>query len=341
MEPEKTERISSLTLSLSPSGMGVSDRPRPTERPGKGRSLLMLPDDFTVIDTETTGLSWADGGDIIEFAAIRVRDGKPVETFQTLINPGYDLSPFTEDLTGITDEMLRGAPKTEEAIPLIFDFIGDDIVLAHNAHFDVNFLYDTAASCGLTFQNDFVDTLRLAIRAFPEMKHRKLHNLVSKFKLNVSDLDSHRALDDCKMLLRCYAPLKAVLLDKYKTEKNLGCVSDYRFSQTVPSPGAENNPVTPAAGKNFVFTGKLDSMARSEAAQIAVNYGGKVEDGVTKKTNFLVLGSTDYCSSLNGAKSSKQLKAEKLIAEGQDLVIITEAEFLEMTLYFNPENEDL
>lgn len=333
MEPEKN-------VSFDPFAFYQIDRPRPTERPGKGRSLLMLPDDFTVIDTETTGLSWATG-DIIEFAAIRVRDGKPVETFQTLINPGYDLSPFTEDLTGITDEMLRGAPTTEEAIPLIFDFLSDDIVMAHNAHFDVNFLYDTAASCGLTFQNDFVDTLRLAIRAFPEMKHRKLHNLVSKFKINVSGLDSHRALDDCKALLRCYAPLKSVLLDKYKTEKNLGCVSDYRFSQTVPSPGAENNPVTPAAGKNFVFTGKLDSMARSEAAQIAVNFGGKVEDGVTKKTNFLVLGSTDYCSSLNGAKSSKQLKAEKLIAEGQDLAIITEAEFLEMTLYFNPEPEDL
>lgn len=333
MEPEKN-------VPVDPFAFYQIDRPRPTERPGKGRSLLMLPDDFTVIDTETTGLSWATG-DIIEFAAIRVRDGKPVETFQTLINPGYDLSFFTEDLTGIKTEMLRGAPTTEEAIPRIFDFIGDDIVMAHNAHFDVNFLYDTAASCGLTFQNDFVDTLRLAIRAFPEMQHRKLHNLVSKFKLSVSDLDSHRALDDCKMLLRCYAPLRAVLLEKYKSENNLGCVSDYRFSQTAPTPGAENNPVTPAAGKNFVFTGKLDSMARSEAAQIAVNYGGKVEDGVTKKTNFLVLGSTDYCSSLNGAKSSKQLKAEKLIAEGQDLVIITEAEFLEMTLYFNPEPEDL
>nr|DAE48705.1 MAG TPA: DNA polymerase III subunit alpha [Caudoviricetes sp.] len=340
MGPEKTEHISSLTLSLSPSGMDVSDRPHPTDRPGKGRSLLMLPDNFTVFDTETTGLSWTTG-DIIEFAAIRIRDGKPVETFQTFINPGYDLSPFTEDLTGITDKMLRDAPKAEEALPLIFDFLGDDIVMAHNAHFDVNFLYDSAAPYGLTFQNDFVDTLRLAIRAFPEMKHRKLHNLVSKFKIDVSGLDAHRALDDCKMLLRCYAPLKAVLIEKYKSEKNLSCMSGYRFSQTVPTPGAENNPITPAAGKIFVFTGKLDSMTRSEAAQIAVNYGGKVEDGVTKRTNYLVLGSTDYCSSLNGAKSSKQFKTEKLIAEGQDLVIITEAEFLEMTLYFNPENEDL
>lgn len=335
MEPEKNDLLQYL-----PHGYQITGRPLPAERPGKGRSLLMLPDDFTIIDTETTAFNWSDG-DIIEFAAIRVRNGNPVETFQTLINPNYKISFSTTGLTGITNEMLCGAPTTEEAIPLIFDFIGDDIVLAHNAHFDVNFLYDTAASCGLTFQNDFVDTLRLAIRAFPEMKHRKLHNLVSKFKLNVSGLDPHRALDDCKMLLRCYAPLKAVLIEKYKSEKNLSCMSSYRFSQTVPTPGAENNPVTPAAGKNFVFTGKLDSMARSEAAQIAVNFGGKVEDGVTKKTNFLVLGSTDYCSSLNGAKSSKQLKAEKLIAEGQDLVIITEAEFLEMTLYFNPENEDL
>ena len=101
-----------------------------TDRPGKGQSLLCLPRDYTVVDTETTGLS-SEACSLIEVSALRVRGGQVQEEFSTLIRPpwrevekqgewtmGY-VDDFIQGLTGITDEMLEGAPQPEDALPQV------------------------------------------------------------------------------------------------------------------------------------------------------------------------------------------------------------------------------
>ena len=88
----------------------------------------------------------------------------------------------------------------------------------------------------------------------------------------------------------------------------------------------------PLYGKVCVFTGKLELMSREQAAQLVVNLGGTCGNGVTKKTNYLILGNNDYCSTIKDGKSSKQKKAEQLILSGQDLQIIPEDVFYELVL---------
>ena len=86
----------------------------------------------------------------------------------------------------------------------------------------------------------------------------------------------------------------------------------------------------PLFGKTCVFTGTLEKMARKDAMQIVVDLGGLVGNSVTKKTNYLILGNNDYCSSIKGGKSSKQKKAESLKLAGNDIEIISENVFYDM-----------
>jgi DNA polymerase-3 subunit epsilon len=79
-----------------------------------------------------------------------------------------------------------------------------------------------------------------------------------------------------------------------------------------------------------VFTGKLEKFTRKEAMQIVADLGGINEDGITKKTNFLILGNNDYCSTIKDGKSNKQKKAEQYILNGQDIVIVPETVFHDM-----------
>lgn len=81
-----------------------------------------------------------------------------------------------------------------------------------------------------------------------------------------------------------------------------------------------------------VFTGTLDKMQRKEAMQLIADLGGIPGDGVTKKTNYLILGNNDYCKTIKDGKSSKQKKAEKMILEGADLQIVPEAVFYDIVL---------
>lgn len=111
------------------------------KRPNKGKSLLVFPDDYTVIDIETTGLDPLFD-DIIEIAGIKYRENKEIERFQSLINPGRKIGDFIVELTGITNEMLLDAPSIETVLPRFLEFVGNDTIVGHNVHFDINFIYD-------------------------------------------------------------------------------------------------------------------------------------------------------------------------------------------------------
>src|SRR5262249_21157693 len=95
--------------------------------------------DFVVLDTETTGLR--PGPDrVIEVAAVRVRNGEIVDSFQSLINPGRPLPPFIVRFTGISQDMLQDAPMAREVMPDLLQFIDGAILVGHNLGFDLNFL---------------------------------------------------------------------------------------------------------------------------------------------------------------------------------------------------------
>ena len=178
----------------------------PTARPYKGKSLLTALSDFTVVDIETTGLSPRHAS-IIEVGAIRFRNDRPVDEVSLFINPGFSIPWGITALTGITDDDLFCAPPIEDVLPYFLDFVGSDVVLGHNVNFDVNFLYDKALYLGLSpVANDFVDTMRLSRRLFPEHRYHKLSDLVERF--GIEQPTAHRALADCYTTAACYQYMK-------------------------------------------------------------------------------------------------------------------------------------
>ena len=181
----------------------------PTARPYKGQSLLLALDDYTAVDIETTGLS-PRYSSIIELGALKVRRGRQVDEVSLLVDPGFALPPGITALTGITDDMLWTAPGLGDVLPYFLDFVGGDVILGHNVNFDVNFLYDKALSIGLApVGNDFVDTMRLSRKLFPEHKHHRLCDLAER--LAVTPDAAHRALADCYTAAACYERMKPLI----------------------------------------------------------------------------------------------------------------------------------
>ncbi len=297
----------------------------------KGNNLIELPSDYTVIDTETTGLDPVFD-EIIEIGAIKVRNNEIVDQYQTLLKPEEFVPEFITELTGITNEMLENAPKIESILPGFIEFIQDDILLGHNIHFDINFLYDYIEDVlNLEFSNDFVDLLRLARKVYPEFENHKLATVGKNLNLDISG--SHRSIKDCMITHKSFQLLKAKVNNDIDTLKSL-------WSSYTNSGWTDLTKIKADVGsfkedhlfyaKNCVFTGKLEKMARTEAAQCVANIGGICQNGVTMATNFLILGNFDYSSNIKGNKSSKLKKAERYILAGQDLQILSEDVFYDL-----------
>lgn len=214
----------------------------------KGRSLIEFPENYTIIDIETTGLSPKDDS-IIDLGACKVRNGKIVDRFSQLVNPGFPISVFIEDLTGITNDMLSCAPPIETALENFFNFVGDDILVGHNVNFDINFIYDNAERCfSKLFQNDFVDTLRISRRLFPDFPNHKLETLIKKFNINA--IQEHRALSDCNITYDCFQYMKQYCVDcnvnpaelRSRKTPNPSCDNTiYNFSSTLSTTTIETN----------------------------------------------------------------------------------------------------
>lgn len=179
------------------------------ERKFKGQSLFEFPSDYTVVDIETTGLS-AGVCEIIEVSAIKVRGGGIADTFSSLIKPDEPIGWFITDLTGITNEMVADAPEAADVLGRFYDFVGKDIIIGHNVNFDINFLYDKLwLHNGLVLDNSFVDTLRLARKALPQLRNHKQTTIAEYYGL--STVGAHRALRDCEICNQCYINLKKEL----------------------------------------------------------------------------------------------------------------------------------
>ncbi|MEY4361907.1 MAG: putative polymerase epsilon subunit [Actinomycetota bacterium] len=150
---------------------------------------------FCVIDLETTG-GQADSDRITEIGAVKYRGGECLGTFQTLVNPGCAIPPFITILTGITESMVLPAPPIESVLPSLLHFIGDSVLVAHNARFDVGFINANLIRTDREpLTNVVIDTVPLARRLVrDEVPDCKLGTLASRLRL--AHQPNHRALDD-------------------------------------------------------------------------------------------------------------------------------------------------
>ena len=178
----------------------------------KGDKNISLDAEFVAFDLETTGLS--DRTDrIIEIGAVRMKNGKEVERFQTFVDPESTLRKEITDLTGITNEMLVGAPKLREIFPKFMEFVGDSILVAHNADFDTGFIRAACVQLGIPYTFTSVDTLVLSQNLMPQLSRHKL-NLVAD-ALSLPEFQHHRAADD--------AVICGLIMDRHvQTLKDMG-----------------------------------------------------------------------------------------------------------------------
>ena len=296
----------------------------------KGKSIIAFPDNYVVIDLETTGLDPCYS-EIIEISAVKYSNGVKVSTFSQLVRPEYPVDDFITNLTGITNDMLQNASMICDVLPHFLSFVSDSILVGHNVNFDVNFIYDNCELLHLPqFTNDFIDTMRIARKLFPDLKNHKLVTLASS--LGVSYENIHRSLSDCEATACVYDLMRTAVYEKYGTCEDFSKKSGYKKTSAgdIVAQTSNFDVENPLYGKVCCFTGALDHFSRKDAMQLVTNLGGVCSDNVTKKTNYLILGNTDYCRNVKGDKTSKMKKAEKAMLSSQDIQIISENIFYEM-----------
>ena len=156
----------------------------------KGQDLEGI---YVVFDIETTGFS-AVTDRIIEIGAVKVEDGKITDKFSTFVNPKRPIPFRITELTGITDEMVIGSPDIETILPRFIEFIGDAVLVAHNASFDVGFIEQNCKRQKIETDFTYVDTVALARVLLPALNRFKLDTVAKA--LNISLENHHRAVDD-------------------------------------------------------------------------------------------------------------------------------------------------
>ena len=166
-----------------------------------------------VLDIETTGLDYKRER-IIEFAAIRLENGKEVARYETLINPKQHIRKSSMQIHGITEEMVENEPLEEEVIDDILNFIGDYTIVGHNVIFDFSFLNEASLRHkNKPLVNHRVDSQFLYKEVFPDEECPNLDNLSARFGLCVEN--RHRAMGDTEVLAKVYPKLKKLYEKKY------------------------------------------------------------------------------------------------------------------------------
>ena len=149
--------------------------------------------EFVAFDLETTGLS-PKNDKIIEIGAVVMKGGKEIARYQTFVDPHQKLLKETTELTGITDEMLLGAPTIQKVLPEFLEFVGDRILVAHNADFDTAFIREACKKLGYEYPFTSADTLVLSQNLMTKLNRHKL-NIVAA-ALSLPEFNHHRAADD-------------------------------------------------------------------------------------------------------------------------------------------------
>ncbi|MEG1993091.1 MAG: exonuclease domain-containing protein, partial [Acetivibrio sp.] len=287
------------------------------KRDNIGEFLLDFPENYTIIDLETSGLDF-DTNYIIEVAALKIRNGKEIARFETLVHPPLIVEEMIESLTGITNQMLRTAPVFSTIAESLWVFLENEVLVGHHVDFDITFLYDGFAASGYpAFSNFFVDTLPISQKLFPELIHHRLSDMAAYYQIDTAN--AHRAMADCYMNFHVFEKMKASIIKAYSSFSNFSEQFDTlkkRIRSAAITASCSSFDCThPLYQKNCVITGALRSLSRKEALTKIANWGGINQDKLNTLTDILIVGNTDYCDLLTDL-SKKQKKALRLIDEG-------------------------
>ena len=174
----------------------------------KGQSIDTT---YCVLDLETTGFS-ATTEKITEIGIMKFKDGEVIDSFSCFVNPEKHIPQRVSEVTNITDDMVKDAETIDKVFPKMLEFLGDSVIVAHNAGFDVGFLKQNAKRLGYDFDYTYLDTLSLAKDLFPDYKKYKLGKIAENLGIKVEV--AHRALDDVDTTVKVFRVMLKMLKER-------------------------------------------------------------------------------------------------------------------------------
>jgi len=185
--------------------------------------------DFVVVDVEATGAKMPPNR-LIELGAYRIRGGRIVDKFVSLVNPEIPIPRFVATLTGISNDMVRDAPMFAEVAPKWLDFVSDSVLVAHNAPFDTSFLNHEISRVypGHRMVNPHLCTVRLSRRAMPDLANHRLDTIATHFSIPIAS--RHRAGSDALATAEIFILLLTALEETHGI-KDLGAARRFQFPE--------------------------------------------------------------------------------------------------------------
>ena len=195
------------------------------------QSRLLRDLDFVVVDVEATGAKTPPNR-LIELGAFRIRGGRIVDKFLSLVNPEIPIPRFVASLTGISNDMVKQAPMFAELAPQWLDFVSDSVLVAHNAPFDTSFLNHEISRVypGHRMRNPHLCTVMLSRRALPELTNHRLDTIASHFSIPI--VSRHRAGSDALAT----AEIFILLLNELEETHGIKDLASARSFQFPPEP---------------------------------------------------------------------------------------------------------
>ncbi|MGO3652058.1 exonuclease domain-containing protein [Vagococcus sp.] len=304
---------------------------------------------FVAIDFETANQNRASACSV---GLVKIINGEVQDTFYSLINPEDEFDYFNISIHGITSDMVSNSPTYPDVISQINTFVSGFPLVAHYAPFDMGVIRDSNDRYNIkNFKANYFDSYYLSKQYIQSISY-KLDYLSGQLGFNFKH---HNALEDamacanlilflCKkngaqdvqtLLENARYPKLGVIEGSsgsgFRRKKSHKLSQDLNIKEILESVDRLSlNKEHPFYNTHACFTGKLQSMTRHSAMNLFAQYGGFPEKNVTKKVNFLIMGEQDFRVVGDELKSSKILKAEKLLSQGQDIQLLTEDDFLKM-----------
>lgn len=329
-DPDKYLKEKELKIAANPLSKKYRSPTRETECTVADMSLFefkaaIRTKSYVCLDFETTGLSYQNDA-IVEIGAVKVDQGVIISEYHQYVNPGIHISAAATEVNHITDDMVASEPMIYEVLPDLLDFIGDSIVVCHNAGFDIRFLCHACLANQFVYPSVCFDSMLLK-EVWPDIPSKKLSCFLDA--AGIVNEDAHSAIGDAKALAQL------VILSMQKDVRlvppeDFNCgYSKSHFTGDVEKIDDSLN------GLRFVITGEIPGTERSDFEKMIVSHGGKCTLKISPATDFLIVGL--FTAFPDGYESAKVQYAHKVISEGGKLKIINYSEFYSMFNLSSPE----
>lgn len=226
---------------------------------------------YIALDLETTGLSPSDDR-ILEIGAVKIVEDRETEVFSTIVDPGREVTPRIQELTGISSEMAAGGMEYREAVRRLVEFCGELPILGHNILFDYSFVKRAAVNQNLSFEKEGVDTLKIARRLLPDLEHRSLEYLCTYYR--ISQERRHRAEDDARSARYLYERLRQEFPD---------CPGEVFLPGPLVYQVKKQSPITPAQ------KGYLNDLVKYHKIELPVRVDSLTKNQASRMIDRIIL----------------------------------------------------